>query len=61
MQNVTMKQQGDIPTITIDTSKRNGLSGSGKSEVIASTGGNVPVPGNEGIRIGVNCYSPVAK
>lgn len=61
MQNVTMKQQGDILTITIDTSKRNGLSSSGKSEVIASTGGNIPVPGNEEIRIGINCYIPVVK
>lgn len=61
MQNIAMKQVGNILTITIDTSERHGVSGSGKSEVIASTGGNIEVPGAPGVKIGINCYTPVKK
>lgn len=61
MTNIDMKQEGNILTIKIDTSKRFGASGSGKSTVVASTGGNVSVPGNEAIKIGINCYTPIQK
>ena len=61
MNNVKMTQNGVILTIEIDTSKRGGLSSSGKSVSIASTGGNVAIPGNEAIKIGINCYTPAAK
>lgn len=48
---------GDILTITVDLSKRHGKSKSGKSEVVATTGGNVALP--NGVKIGINAYMPV--
>ena len=58
MENIEMKQEGNILTIKIDTSKRFGKSTSGKSVVVATTGGNIAVPGNESIKLGINCYTP---
>ena len=56
--NVDMKFDGyGILTITIDTRKRLGLSGSRKSFLVASTRGNVSVPGAEYIKIGLNAYT----
>ncbi len=58
MKNIEAKVQGDKLVITIDLTKDFGLSGSGKSIIIASTEGNVPVPGREEIKIGINVYRP---
>ncbi len=58
MKNIEAKVQGDKLVITIDLTKDFGLSGSGKSIIIASTEGNVSVPGREDIKIGVNVYRP---
>jgi len=54
--NATMSVSGSILTITVDLSKDFGKSGSGKSTVIATTEGNVSVPGKEEIKIGLNIY-----
>ena len=60
MQNVNMKVQGDILTITVDLSKTQGISKSGKSRIIATTGGNTKVPGAaNGAVIGLNIYTSV--
>lgn len=56
MENCEMTVSGNELTIKIDLSKDFGKSASGKSIVIASTKGNVSVPGNEEIKIGVNVY-----
>ncbi len=56
MKNVDMKVEGDLLVITVDLSKEFGESKSGKSITIASTDGNVSVPGHEEIKIGVNVY-----
>jgi hypothetical protein len=56
--NIETKVQGDKLIITIDLSKSYGLSGSGKSEIIASTEGNISLPGHEEVKIGVNVYRP---
>ena len=56
MKNVDMKVKGNILTVTIDMSKEFGQSKSGKTTVIASTLGNVSVPGNEEVKIGINVY-----
>ncbi len=56
-QNVEMKKDGNKLIITIDLTKKLGVSKSGKSMNIASTGGNVSVPGAEEIKIGINCYT----
>lgn len=57
MKNIEMKQSGNILTITVDLSKRFGRSSSGKTEIVASTEGNISVPENEEIKIGVNVYT----
>lgn len=60
-QNVEMSLEGNKLTVTIDLSREFGISGSGKSRIVASTGGNVSVPGNESVKIGVNVYRPVGR
>jgi len=57
MKNIEMNVDGDILTIKVDLSKTFGKSGSGKSTIIASTEGNVSVPGKEEVKIGLNVYT----
>ncbi len=59
MQNVVFEVQGDQLMIMIDLSQELGESASGKSIIIATTGGNVSVPGHEEIKVGLNVYRPV--
>ena len=56
MKNVDMKVEGNTLTITVDISKDYGESKSGKSITIASTEGNISIPGHEEIKIGLNIY-----
>ena len=56
MKNVEMKVDGNILTITVDLSKEFGPSSSGKTIIIASTEGNVSVPGAEDKKVGLNVY-----
>jgi hypothetical protein len=56
MKNVDMKVEGTKLTITVDMSKDFGKSSSGKSLIIASTEGNVPVPEHAEVKIGLNIY-----
>lgn len=56
MKNVEMKRDKDTLTITVDLSQDFGPSKSGKTIVIASTLGNVSVPGDEKTKIGLNIY-----
>ena len=56
MKNCEMKVTGNILTITVDVSKDFGKSSSGKSVIIATTEGNVPVPDTDDIKIGLNIY-----
>ena len=60
-QNIEMSVEGNKLTLTIDLSQQFGVSGSGKSTIIASTGGNVSVLGNETVKIGVNVYRPLGR
>ena len=53
-----MEVQGEVLVIRVDLTKEYGLSGSGKSVIIASTGGNIAVPGREEVKIGLNVYRP---
>ena len=57
MQNIEMSVKGQKLTIEIDLSKRLGPSKSGKTVVIATTSGNVDVPENLNVKLGVNCYT----
>lgn len=53
MKNVEMEQSGATLTIKIDLSKRFEKSASGKTTIIASTGGAVGLPGGEQVSLNV--------
>jgi len=55
MQNIDIKINGNLATLTIDLSKNLGPSKSGKSTIIATTGGNVTIPGTS-VKLGLNAY-----
>lgn len=55
MQNVDMKIEGNKLTIVVDLSKSQGKSKSGKSEIVASTGGNVTLTDGK-TKLGLNVY-----
>ena len=57
MKNIEMSINDDVLTIKVDLSKTFGKSSSGKSTIIASTEGNISVPGKEEIKIGLNVYT----
>src|SRR5256885_16802326 len=58
MQNVEFEIEGDQLVIRVDLSQELGVSSSGKSVIIATTGGNVAVPGWEAVKGGLNVYRP---
>lgn len=55
MKNVDITVEGDILKIKVDLSKDFGPSKSGKSRIIATTAGNISVPGTDA-KIGLNVY-----
>lgn len=55
--NVNCEIKDGIATITIDLTKRLGPSKTGKTILVASTNGNIGVPQNEAIKLGINCYT----
>jgi hypothetical protein len=55
MKNVEMTVEQNILTIKVDLAKEFGPSSSGKTIIIASTEGNVPIPDREE-KIGLNVY-----
>lgn len=57
MKNVEMHVDGNILTIKVDLTKEFGPSSSGKTIIVASTEGNVAVPGSE-VKVGLNVYRP---
>ncbi len=54
--NLDVKVDGSKLTITTDLDNEMGMSKSGKSMIVASTRGNVPVPENDAIKMGINVY-----
>ena len=56
MDNVQIEIKDNKAVITIDLTKDFGPSKSGKTVVVATTRGNVPIPGSDTIKIGINCY-----
>ena len=61
MKNVKLSLKGKILTIEVDLSKTFGESKSGKTEIIATTEGNVSLPGPiTDVKIGLNVYKPKA-
>lgn len=55
MRNVELEVKNDVLTIRVDLSKSFGRSKSGKTTIVASTDGNVTVPGSDA-KIGLNIY-----
>ncbi len=60
MKNVEMTVEENILTIKVDLTKEFGLSSSGKNIIIASTEGNVSIPGRDEGKIGLNVYKKKA-
>ena len=56
MKNVEMSLDGNTLIIKVDLTKEFGPSASGKTILIATTEGNVAVPGAEEKKIGLNIY-----
>ncbi len=61
MKNVEMNVEGNKLIIVVDLNQEFGLSSSGKSVTIASTEGNIAVPGREEVKVGLNIYKPRPK
>jgi hypothetical protein len=55
MKNVELTVEGTMLTIKVDLSQEFGPSSSGKTTIIASTEGNISIPGREE-KIGLNIY-----
>ena len=61
MKNIELKIEGSKLIIEVDMEKEFGPSSSGKSITIASTEGNIAVPGREEVKMGINIYKPRPK
>ena len=57
MENIEMTRNGDTLLIKVDLAKRIGPSGSGKTTIVATSSGNVSVPGTD-VKLGLNVYVP---
>ena len=57
MQNIEMAVEGDVLTVKVNLKKRYGKSKSGKTVIVASTGGNVGVPEYPEIKLRLNVYT----
>jgi len=60
MKNAEVQVEGDILSITVDLSKEQGPSKSGKTLIVASSEGNKTIPGREE-KIGLNIYRQESK
>lgn len=60
MQNLEMSREGSVLVIRIDLEKDFGPSASGKTVIVASSRGNMRVPGTDDTFLGLNCYRKVA-
>ena len=57
MKNVDIQIEDDQCVIRIDLKARQGKSASGKTMIIATTEGNISIPGHEDIKLGLNIYT----
>lgn len=56
--NIDIEVEGDTLLIRVNLKETHGVTTSGKSIKIASSDGNVSVPGHEDIKLGLNVYTP---
>ena len=61
MTNMEVRVQGNKLIIEVDLTEEYGRSASGKSITVASSGGAVPVPGREEIKVNLNVYKPTKR
>lgn len=61
MNNVSATIEGKKLTLVIDLSKNQGPSASGKSEIIATTKGNIELEGHDKTMIGLNVFKSLPK
>ena len=61
MLNVKPRIEGTRLIIEVDLSQNCGFSASGKSLIVASTQGNVALPGQPDIKMGLNIYRPQSR
>jgi hypothetical protein len=57
MRNINLDVKEEKLIITIDLNNKGITSASGKSIVIASTEGNIPIPNKPEIKLGLNVYT----
>ena len=57
--NIDATIKGDKLTLVINLKATTLRSVSGKSDVLATTNGNVKVEGTDGLKVGLNIFSPV--
>jgi len=57
--NLDVQVDGNKLIITVDLDKTMGPSKSGKSIIVASTRGNISVPKNDAIKMGINIYKSI--
>ncbi len=61
VENVSMVVDKNILTIKVDLTREGYVSGSGKSIIVATTGGNASVGSNgASFKVGLNVYKPLA-
>lgn len=56
MENCQIEVKGDKLVVTVDLTKRLRPSGSGKTVIVGTSGGNAALPG--GLRVGLNVFAP---
>jgi len=56
MKNVQMDVEGNVLILKVNLAEEFGPSASGKTIIIASTEGNISVPGNKDVKVGLNVY-----
>jgi len=59
MFNIIASVKKNILTLTIDLNHDGGVSASGKSNMIASTEGNITIEGTKDVKLGLNLYRKV--
>ncbi len=56
--NIVTRIEGDKLIMEVDLTQEHGETGSRKSTKVASSDGNMSIPGREDIKIGLNVYKP---
>jgi len=56
MENCQIEVKGDKLVVTVDLTKRLRPSGSGKTVIVGTSGGNAALP--NGLRVGLNVFAP---